>query len=67
MLKDYSEGKVKPNKNNSFPNLALSPDLGDNTGHFLNGDNTLFMCKTSGKMFYKGCVKTLNQKGLNKS
>ena len=41
-------------------------ELRDNTGHFLNGDNPLFLYeKTSDKMFYKVCVKILNQKEFN--
>lgn len=65
MLQDFCEGEVIPNERDPFPNLSLSPNLGEYVGIFLKSEKLTDLCESNGKMFYKACVKSFNKKELH--
>lgn len=65
VLKGYFERTIFPCDTDQFPNLALIPDFGDNDGIFLDNVEPVPLRRSGGHMFYRLCVKALNQKGLN--
>lgn len=67
MLQNYWEGEVIPNESDPFPILFLTPNLGEYAGIFLESEKftDMDLYESSGKMFYKACVKSFNKKGLH--
>ncbi|KAI3375790.1 hypothetical protein L3Q82_003739 [Scortum barcoo] len=67
LLIDSSQGKIAPNPADSFPDVCLSPELGDLTGPLLavvNPDK-MTVHKVDKKTLYNNCVKSINKKGLS--
>lgn len=67
MLQEYCKGALIPNEKDNFPNLLLSPKLGEHMGFFLESGELADMdlCESSGKKLYKALVKAFNKKGLH--
>jgi len=66
MLQGYCKGEFIPDKRDTFPNLLLSPKLGECTGVFLESEKLdMELHESNGKKLYKACVKAFNKKGLH--
>ncbi|KAI3368386.1 hypothetical protein L3Q82_008089 [Scortum barcoo] len=65
LLIDSSQGKIAPNPADSFPDVCLSPELGDLTGPLLTVVNPdkMTVHKVDKKTLYNNCVKSINKKG----
>lgn len=64
LLKGYFEGKIWANESDPFPNLMLTPEFGENTGHFLDDIEPLSFYGNCGRVFHNVFVKIFHQKGL---
>lgn len=67
MLRQHSEGKISPVKEDPFPPVHIYPRLENCTGTFLEdrGDFGASFAGCIGKAFYKMCVIVLNKENLN--
>ena len=66
LLRNYSQGEVEPDPADPFPEISLSPGLGELTGPLLatTRPEDLTLHKADKKTLYFNCVKVLNRSGL---
>ncbi|XP_028297147.1 homeodomain-interacting protein kinase 1-like, partial [Gouania willdenowi] len=67
LLMDYGQGKVKPDPADPFPEIFLSPALGELTGPLLTTAQSekLTLHKADKKTWYMSCVKAIHKAGLS--
>ena len=67
LLAEYSEGTHEPNTADAFPDISLSPGLGDLTGPLLTVTNPqkLTLYKADKRTLYMNCVKSIHKVGLS--
>ncbi len=67
LLMDYSKKKAEPDPTDPFPEIYLSPGLGDLTGPLLTVTNTSKMTlhRADKQTLYSSCVKSINKNGLS--
>ncbi|KAK5858083.1 hypothetical protein PBY51_002254 [Eleginops maclovinus] len=66
LLRSYGQGRAKPDPTDPFPEIYLSPGLGELTGPLLKVANPEKMSihKADKKTIYTNIVKTINKNGL---
>lgn len=63
LLMDYSQG-TEPEHDDPFPEVYISPELGEVDGPLLKGCRELCLNTAKKKALYQNCVKVTNRKGL---
>ena len=66
LLVGYSAGRCRPDEQDLFPGLVVSPNLDGGTGPLLTpgNPNTMLLNMVTGNQLYHACVKVFNKKGL---